>query len=97
MEHHPTFLTTLLIAGLRYPVRPDMIVADHTNLAEPVVQVLSAGMGLGWSVARVIYALGYVGSDKPNGNGRIMGNWFWFSELGLQFAAGLTGYKMITG
>jgi hypothetical protein len=74
-----------------------MIVADNTSVAEPVFQVLSAGLGLGWCIARVIYALGYVGSDKPNGNGRLIGNWYLLSQLGLQFAAGLTGYKMITG
>lgn len=61
-----------------------------------MVQVLSAGLGLGWCGARVLYALGYVNKDKSNGSGRVIGNFFWGFEFGLQVAAGLFGYRMLT-
>lgn len=58
---------------------------------------MSAGLGLGWCAARVVYALGYVNKDRTNGNGRRVGNFHWVFELGLQFVAALGGYKMLQG
>lgn len=96
LEHQPSFLAALLIGGLGYPVSLDIILKNRVKFAELFFQKVSAGLGLGWCAARVLYALGYVNKDKPDGRGRTIGNWFWFPEFCLQIAAGLFGYKILT-
>jgi len=39
--------------------------------------IVSAGLGIAWCVARVMYALGYTSN-----RGRSIGTWFWGPELG---------------
>ena len=68
----------------------------HGNLLEnmpvAIAALLFAGLfyplaspllGLVWVVSRVIYAYGYVTSDKPEGRGRSYGGAFWLAQLGL--------------
>lgn len=43
--------------------------------------IVSAGLGVAWCVARVMYTLGYT-SDRPNGSGRRIGTWFYIPEFG---------------
>ncbi|KAJ9622768.1 hypothetical protein H2203_006419 [Taxawa tesnikishii (nom. ined.)] len=57
----------------------------------PVVTTL---MGLGWSVSRVVYALGYTAKDKENGKGRLAGSPMWLFQFGLFIMTGVTGYKL---
>ena len=44
--------------------------------------MVSAGLGVAWCVARVMYAMGYTTESKPNGSGRRLGTWFYVPELG---------------
>ena len=37
----------------------------------------SAALGVGWSVSRVAYALGYTRKDRTDGKGRMAGSTFW--------------------
>jgi glutathione S-transferase len=43
----------------------------------------AAGLGAAWVVFRTLYMLGYIYSDKPNGNGRYNGMLCWFAQAGL--------------
>ncbi|MCJ1342082.1 hypothetical protein MMC31_000262 [Peltigera leucophlebia] len=65
-----------------------------SGLSYPTV---SAGLGVTWSVARVLYAIGYTNPNKQAGRGRMIGSFFWLAELALQLTAGFTGWKMIMG
>ena len=38
---------------------------------------LVAAMGLGWTISRILFAYGYITSDKPAGKGRYLGGFFW--------------------
>ena len=69
---------------------------DNEQIAGLRYPVLSAELGLAWCVARVFYTLGYVKSSKAQGNGRLIGNWFWLAEIGLQFIAMWTGWKLLS-
>ena len=44
--------------------------------------MVSAGLGLSWCLARVMYTLGYTSESKPDGKGRSAGTWFWLPEIG---------------
>ena len=55
----------------------------------------AAGMGVGWMVCRLIYAIGYTRSDKSDGKGRLVGSGFWLFQLGLMGMMGWTGIKMV--
>lgn len=57
--------------------------------------VLSAGLGLAWCIARVMYTLGYVKGKTPAG--RAAGNWFWLAEFGLQGTAVWTSWQLLSG
>lgn len=57
--------------------------------------LLSAGMGVAWCVARVMYAVGYVSPQKEGGKGRLVGSWFWLPQMGLGVMSGLVGWSML--
>ena len=63
------------------------------HLTDPVV---SAGLGVAWSVSRIVYTLGYCREDYENGRGRSLGagssTLILFALIGL---GGATGYQMI--
>ena len=52
-------------------------------------------LGVGWTAARIMYAVGYTKRDQEKGKGRLMGGWFWFCEFGLMGLAGWSGYEMV--
>lgn len=55
----------------------------------------SALLGVGWIIGRVVFAIGYTRSDKPNGSGRVPGFLIQFPmQLGLWGLAAWTGIKM---
>ena len=62
------------------------------GLSYPLV---SAGLGVGWCVFRVVYLRGYVFSEKEAGKGRLDGSPFWLFQLALYGAAMGTALKMI--
>jgi glutathione S-transferase len=53
-------------------------------------------LGLGWYVSRVLYLYGYVASDKPKGNGRYMGSFFWLAQFGLTGLVGMAAWRIIS-
>ena len=78
LEALPTYLVTLLVAGIRYPV-------------------LSAGLGVAWGVARVMYGLGYMRKDKKGGMGRYAGIWHSPILVILAGMSGLAGWGVVVG
>ena len=94
LEHHSTFLASLLISGLSHPV---LIPSPSPLFDLTASQKVSAGLGVAWSVARVLYAIGYTNPNKQAGKGRVIGIFFWLPEVALQITAGFTGWKMIIG
>lgn len=56
--------------------------------------VASALMGVGWSVCRVLYAIGYTKADRNDGKGRLVGAPMWLFQLGLYGLTGFVGYKL---
>lgn len=56
--------------------------------------VATAVMGAGWSVGRIVYAIGYTSKDQTNGKGRLAGSFFWLFQFGLFIMTGLSGYKL---
>lgn len=52
-------------------------------------------MGVGWSVSRVAYAVGYTRADKENGKGRLAGLTFWLFQLGAFGLTAWEGVKMV--
>lgn len=73
---------------------------NHTSV---VVAMLIAGlrypvatavMGLGWSLGRIVYAVGYTSTEKTNGSGRMLGSFFWLFQFGLFGMASYCGYKL---
>lgn len=52
-------------------------------------------MGVGWTVSRIAYALGYTRADKEGGKGRLAGLTFWLFQLGTFGLAGWCGVKMV--
>ncbi|KAK3063483.1 hypothetical protein LTR53_018890 [Teratosphaeriaceae sp. CCFEE 6253] len=76
----------------------------HENHASFIAAMLIAGvqypltatgLGLAWSVGRIMYAVGYTREDKENGKGRLAGSFFWLAQLGLFGLTGWTGIKMV--
>ena len=74
------------------------------NHAPFVIAMLLAGveypltatvMGVGWSLSRIAYALGYTRADTENGKGRLVGSGFWVFQLGAFGLAGWSGVKMV--
>ncbi|KAL4910204.1 hypothetical protein BDW74DRAFT_144644 [Aspergillus multicolor] len=62
------------------------------NAPQTMLSILVAGikypqaaaiLGAAWVVFRTLYMLGYIYSDKPNGNGRYNGMLCWFAQAGL--------------
>ena len=94
LEHHSTFLASLLISGISHPV---LIPSPSPLFNLTASQTVSAGLGVVWSVARVLYAIGYTNPNKQAGSGRRLGTFYMLPELALQFTAGFTGWKMIMG
>jgi glutathione S-transferase len=52
-------------------------------------------LGVGWSISRLLYALGYTRADKENGKGRLIGLSFWLFQLTAFGLAGWCGVKML--
>lgn len=72
------------------------------NHAPFVIAMLLAGleypvtatvMGVGWSISRVVYAVGYTKTDQESGKGRLMGAPFWLFQLGAFGLAAWSGIK----
>lgn len=57
--------------------------------------LVAAGLGVAWSIARIMYAIGYVNPDKVKGEGRYLGIWFFFPQMGLMGLSAWSAYKML--
>ena len=57
--------------------------------------ITSTVLGVGWSISRIVYAVGYTRPDKDKGQGRLAGLTFWFFQLGLFGLTGWSGLKMV--
>ncbi|KIV80132.1 hypothetical protein PV11_07653 [Exophiala sideris] len=81
---------------------------SHANLLENMPQTMimslfagleyptaTAALGAGWLVFRIIYAYGYIQSQKPHGKGRLNGSGFWLMQAGLWGLCCATALKMI--
>lgn len=55
----------------------------------------TTGLGVGWILSRVLYAVGYTRQDKDKGQGRLVGSGFWLCQFGLFGMAFWTGIKMV--
>lgn len=62
------------------------------NMSQAMMSMLVAGLtypktsallGAGWLVSRMLYAYGYIYSEKKNGMGRSMGSGFWLCQGAL--------------
>jgi hypothetical protein len=60
--------------------------------------ITAAVCGLGWTLARAAFMVGY-STSKPEtkGRGRYKGGLFWLFQIALIGMAGYTGVKMIMG
>ena len=80
----------------------------HHNLMENMPQTMmsilfaglvyptaAAALGVGWVVCRILYAIGYIRSQKPNGGGRYIGGGFWLMQVGLLGLSCATAFKML--
>ncbi|KAK4927175.1 hypothetical protein LTR66_016310 [Elasticomyces elasticus] len=80
----------------------------HANLMENAPQVMAqllfagieypnatAILGTVWLVSRILFAYGYIQSDKPNGRGRMIGAGFWLVQLVLLGLCGATAIRLI--
>ena len=56
--------------------------------------VTSALLGVGWSVSRVAYAVGYTQTQRSDGKGRLIGAPMWLFQLGLFGLTAVVGYKI---
>jgi len=54
-----------------------------------------AGLGAVWTLGRVLFARGYIYSDKKNGAGRYNGIFYALAQLGLMGMALFTGYSAV--
>lgn len=70
---------------------PFVIAMLLTGLEYPVTSTV---LGVGWSISRLAYALGYTRADKENGKGRLAGLTFWLFQLGAFGLAAWSGIKM---
>jgi len=57
--------------------------------------VASSAVGGVWTIARILYAVGYTRSDKSNGSGRYAGSAFWFAQFGLYGMVGKMAFDAI--
>lgn len=57
----------------------------------------SAGLGVAWCVARLMYARGYVREKQDGGKGRYSGIWWYIPHLGLMGMAGVSAWRMVMG
>ena len=57
--------------------------------------VLSASLGAGWCVARLMYGIGYVKGATPRG--RLAGAWFNLVEIVLAGTAAYTSWQLLSG
>ncbi|KXL46483.1 hypothetical protein M433DRAFT_149390 [Acidomyces richmondensis BFW] len=55
----------------------------------------ATGLGVGWIISRIIYAIGYTRADKTAGEGRLAGSAFWLCQLGLFGLMGWMGVQML--
>jgi glutathione S-transferase len=58
--------------------------------------ITSALMGVGWTVARYVYMVGY-SAGGAGGKGRYKGISFWLFQIGLIGLASYSGVAMILG
>ena len=56
---------------------------------------ISAIIGAGWCVSRVVYAVGYTNPDKENGKGRYNGLSFFFAQWALMALSGWTAVDLL--
>lgn len=56
--------------------------------------VTASLLGLGWSVARVAYAVGYTNPGRSDGKGRLIGTPMWLFQLGLYALTAVSGWKL---
>ena len=57
--------------------------------------IWSAGMGAAWCLARILYAYGYVRTDKKDGRGRYAGIFGQVGVAGCNILAGMVGWGML--
>lgn len=55
----------------------------------------ATGLGVGWIISRIVYAIGYTRKDKTGGEGRLAGSAFWLCQLGLFGLMGWMGVQMV--
>jgi len=55
----------------------------------------SAGLGAGWIVSRIMYAVGYTSKNSTDGKGRLAGAGFWLCQFALYVMAGKVGWDML--
>lgn len=76
------------------------------NMSQTIVSMLVAGLvyprasaalGAGWVVSRILFAYGYITSNKPHGNGRYLGVTFWGCQGGLWGLSCAVGLKLLNG
>lgn len=78
----------------------------HSNLLENMSQTMmtmmvaglsyprvTAALGAGWVVSRILYAYGYITSDDPKGRG--IGGGFWIMQGGIWGLSAWTALQMI--
>lgn len=74
------------------------------NMSQVIASILFAGLfyptaapllGAAWTACRIIYAYGYITSDKPQGKGRYPGLGMWIPQLGLWGLCIAAGFKML--
>lgn len=57
--------------------------------------LVTTGLSVVWQVSRILYAVGYTRKDRDDGKGRLIGNGFWFAQLGLWGLSAWSGIKMV--
>lgn len=80
----------------------------HGNLVENMPQTIAimlfagleyptatAALGAAWLGFRMVYAFGYIASQKKNGVGRMYGGGFWLMQAGLWALCLSTALKML--
>ncbi|KAK5016042.1 hypothetical protein LTR60_002594 [Cryomyces antarcticus] len=57
--------------------------------------VAASALGLGWTLSRILYAVGYTRPSSTEGKGRLWGGAFWLCQWALFGLATFVGYKMV--
>ncbi|KAK5100194.1 hypothetical protein LTR70_001817 [Exophiala xenobiotica] len=74
------------------------------NMPQAIAMLLFAGLfypqatpilGVTWVLGRVVYAYGYITSNKPDGRGRTYGGFFYLGQLGLIVLSVSAALKML--